>query len=378
MAIYDQSLSKKTSKRLSGMVEPLLQWYDRNARVLPWREEPTPYRVWISEIMLQQTRVEAAKPYFDRFTTALPNIQALAEISEEELLKLWEGLGYYNRVRNLQKCAKIILRDFGGELPKTLEELTSLPGIGPYTAGAIASIAYQVPLPAVDGNVLRVITRILACPSDITKESFKKLISQALTTVLPKRVGDFNQALMELGATICLPNGTPKCLCCPVSQLCRAYQAGTMMDFPVKPEKKKRRMEQRTVFLFFSNGKTALRKRPETSLLAGMWEFPNTASALTQVEAERWLEEQGFSVASLSPLPDAKHIFSHIEWHMNGFSVQLLSEPENDWVWVGREELEKEYAVPAAFKLYFRQALEKLSQRKENIEKRYQKNSTEF
>lgn len=373
MVTYDQTSQKGISKQLSGIVEPLLQWYDKHARVLPWRETPTPYHVWISEIMLQQTRVEAAKPYFDRFITALPDIPALATAPEEELLKLWEGLGYYNRVRNLQRCAKIILSDFDGELPKTLDELTSLPGIGPYTAGAIASIAYQIPLPAVDGNVLRVITRILACSNDITKEPFKKLIAKSLSVILPKRVGDFNQALMELGATVCLPNGAPLCLCCPISRLCRGYQTGTMLDFPVKPEKKKRRIEQRTVFLFFYRGKVALHKRPETSLLAGMWEFPNVEPSLPASEISQWLSEQGFTADSIQPLPNAKHIFSHVEWHMNACSVQLQTLPENDWVWIGAEELKKEYAVPAAFKLYFSIALEKLSQRKETIETRAKK-----
>lgn len=359
MIIYDQNSQKEISAQLSKIVMPLLAWYDKNARILPWREQPTPYRVWISEIMLQQTRVEAVKPYFDRFTTALPDIQALANASEETLLKLWEGLGYYNRVRNLQKCAQVVLQQFDGKLPQTLDELTSLPGIGPYTAGAIASIAYQMPLPAVDGNVLRVITRILCASNDITKESFKKLIAQALTEILPKRVGDFNQALMELGATVCLPNGIAQCSQCPISQICQGYQTGTMMDYPIKTEKKKRKIEKRSVFLFFHNNRIAVHKRPSTSLLAGMWEFPNIP-VLEEKELLSWLASQGIKENDVQPLPKCKHIFSHVEWHMNGYAISLQEQPENDWTWVDKNQLLKQYAVPAAFKRYLTEALKLL------------------
>ena len=208
---------------LYKIVEPLLAWYEKNRRKLPWRENVSAYRVWVSEIMLQQTRVEAVKPYFARFIDALPDVSDLADCEEEKLLKLWEGLGYYNRVRNMQKAAKTVMEEYGGQLPDDYEKLLSLKGIGSYTAGAIASIAYGIPVPAVDGNVLRIITRLTQDESDIMKQSVKKRVEQALLEVMPqKRAGVFNQALMELGATVCVPNGAPLCEACPWKEFCLA------------------------------------------------------------------------------------------------------------------------------------------------------------
>ncbi len=310
----------------SEIVPYLLHWFERNARILRWREEPKPYYVWVSEIMLQQTRVEAVKGYFDRFVAELPDIQALAEAEEEKLLKLWEGLGYYNRVRNMQKAAKIVIEQYDGGLPADYEALKALPGIGSYTAGAISSIAFGIPEPSVDGNVLRVLKRIAASRDDITKDKVKKELEADVRAIMPKdRPGDFNQSLMELGATVCLPNGKPLCEQCPVMHLCKAFKEGCEMEIPVKPPKKERRLEERTVFIIKEEFKTpmelVLHKRPAKGLLSGLWELPNEPKHLTTEEVQDM-----FPGAKVTRLPDGKHIFSHVEWRMRCYEV-LLKEP---------------------------------------------------
>lgn len=348
---------------LSGLAGPLLQWYEEHARVLPWRDEPTPYRVWVSEIMLQQTRVEAVIPYFERFLSELPTLGDLARAPEPQLMKLWEGLGYYSRVRNLHKAAQIVVRDYGGELPREPEELQKLPGIGAYTAGAIASIAYGRPAPAVDGNVLRVISRVTASRDSIDEPAVKRRTEQELKRIYPQgRAGDFTQALMELGALVCVPNGAPKCGECPLCGQCEARKQGIAEELPVKAAKKERRVEDRTVFLLLRGGKTALQKRPEKGLLAGLWEFPSADGALTGPQAEQWLTERGLAPAKLERLPKAKHIFSHIEWYMTGYAAFLSSGPDPDeFVWAGREELLETYALPAAFKTFLKKYFELVS-----------------
>ena len=331
----------------------LLQWYDSSARVLPWREDPTPYRVWVSEIMLQQTRVEAVKPFYQRFLEAFPTVEALAAAPEEKLLKMWEGLGYYNRVRNLQRAAQVVVERYGGQVPASFEELRALPGIGEYTAGAIASIAFQLPVPAVDGNVLRVISRVLARSDNILDPKVKRRMEGEIREILPQRVGDFNQSLMELGAMVCLPGGPPKCLVCPLRNLCRGYAQGVAEELPVKTKPKPRKKQARTLFLLFSQeGRVALRRRPEQGLLAGLWELPGTEGALSREEAAAWLAAQGVPVGELSPGPEAKHIFSHVEWHMGSWVAQNVEEVPG-FVWVTREELRREYALPSAFKAFF-------------------------
>lgn len=336
---------------LAQLPERLLAWYDAGARVLPWREDPTPYRVWVSEIMLQQTRVEAVKPYYERFLTALPTVQALAEAPEEQLLKLWEGLGYYNRVRNLQKGAQTVMERFGGQIPASFEELRTLPGIGDYTAGAIASIAFQLPVPAVDGNVLRVISRVLCRYDNILDSKVKRRVEGELRQILPRRVGDFNQSLMELGAMVCQPNGPPKCLLCPLGQLCRAHAQGVAEELPVKTKPKPRKVQDRTVFLLFSKeGRLALARRPEKGLLAGLWELPAAESALDRKGALAWLESLG-GEGELSPGPKAKHIFSHVEWHMTSWVVTGVAELPG-FAWAAGEELRQAYPLPAAFKAF--------------------------
>ena len=331
---------------LPQMVAPLLHWFEEHARILPWRNHPTAYRVWVSEIMLQQTRVEAVKPYFQRFLEALPTIEDLAEAKEQTLLKLWEGLGYYNRVRNMQKCAQVVVEQYGGELPADYEALLQLPGIGPYTAGAIASIAYGLPVPAVDGNVLRVVTRWTANGGDIMKQSVKNEITKQVQAILPHPMtGAFNQALMELGATVCLPNGAPLCDQCPVAAHCAAFRENTMLQYPVKAAKKPRRVEERLVFLLHHKGKIALQKRPSKGLLADLWEFPQKEG--TPNEAQAVLETWGIEAKAL-PLKTAKHIFTHIEWHMTGFWVEAEEEVA-PFLWVTPAQLKQAYPLPSAF-----------------------------
>lgn len=337
----------------SEIVQPLLAWYDSSARVLPWRNENTPYRVWISEIMLQQTRVDTGLPYFERFVAALPTVQALAEADEQVLLKLWEGLGYYNRVRNLQKAARIVMENYGGQIPGTAEELEKLPGIGAYTAGAISSIAFQYKAPAVDGNVLRVLSRITGFDQDVMASGVKEKTADSLRRILPDRVGDFNQALMELGALICLPNGAPKCLMCPVRELCTAHRQGNELELPVKPEKKARRSEKRTILLPICEGKIALHKREAGGLLAELWEYPSLEGALLPEQVKAELCKTGLVVQEITFAAKAKHIFSHIEWHMTGYYVHCSRDSAPaDWVWVTPQQLAEEYPVPSAFRAY--------------------------
>lgn len=339
-------------QRLKAMARPLLSWYEGHARALPWRDDPTPYRVWISEIMLQQTRVEAVKPYFERFMAALPTVQALAAVEDDRLMKLWEGLGYYTRARNLKKAALMITERHGGELPGSYEALLALPGIGSYTAGAIASIAFGRPVPAVDGNVLRVVARITGDRGDIARPETKSRMRAALLSILPQSMpGDFNQALMELGATVCLPNGAPLCRRCPAHAFCAARIGERTGELPVKGGKAARRVEERTVFLIFFENRVALRRRPARGLLAKLWEYPNEpAPAPCPVEA-----------AALADGPAGKHIFSHIEWRMRSVVVQAAGpELPPGWVWADGEALRAEYAVPNAFRSFAKAVEERL------------------
>lgn len=339
---------------LAAIVTPLLHWYHSQSRVLPWREEPQPYYVWISEIMLQQTRVEAVKPYFDRFIAALPTVVDLAAVPLDDLLKLWEGLGYYSRARNLKKAAICIMEDHGGHLPADYEKLLLLPGIGSYTAGAIASIAYGINVPAVDGNVLRVISRVLADSSDIMKENTRKAIKNQLQQIMPADYpGDFNQALMELGAMICIPKGAAKCPDCPLKQVCLAHDRGITETLPVKTPKKARRIEEKTIFRIVYQDTFALRKRPAKGLLAGMWELPHAEGRLSLEEAETFLQSAGLQPDKIIPLPAAKHIFTHIEWHMTGYEA-VVRQPliNTPFTWVSRQALTDGFAVPSAFGSY--------------------------
>lgn len=344
---------------LEEIVEPLLSWYQENKRELPWRTDPTPYHVWVSEIMLQQTRVETVIPYFERFIRELPDVAALAAVSDDRLMKLWEGLGYYSRARNLKETACRIMEEYGGKFPETYEEIRSLKGIGSYTAGAISSFVYHIPKPAVDGNVLRVVARITADDSDIARGATKKKMEELVEEVIPRTApGDFNQSLIELGAIVCLPGGRPKCEVCPVRHICRAHAEGRELDYPVKTKAKARRIEVRTVFLFRDAGKTVIRKRPAKGLLAGLYEFPNREGRLTKKGVIEYSKELGLAPVRVRKLGEAKHIFSHVEWHMTGYEILVdelereLHPQDESLVFADIRELQEKYAVPSAFEAF--------------------------
>ena len=334
----------------------LLNWFYENQRVLPFRTNPSPYHVWLSEIMLQQTRVSAALPYYERFLAALPDIPALAACEEEKLNKLWEGLGYYSRVRNLQKAARIVCEQYGGELPADYDAIRALPGIGDYTAGAICSISFGIPVPAVDGNVLRVFSRLYNDPGVITDPAVKKAFTaRVMEHQPPAAPGDYNQALMELGALVCVPNGAPLCEQCPLARLCQARAAGTALSLPQKAAPKARKLEDLTVALVESPAGFLIQQRPEKGLLAGLWQpllWEGTAMTAEQLPAA--LTALGIhGIAEAKPIPKAKHIFSHIEWRMTGYTVTVKAQPAPDGcIWATREQLQTEYTLPGAFKAY--------------------------
>lgn len=335
------------------IVEPLLEWFDANKRELPWRQNPKPYYVWISEIMLQQTRVEAVKGYFHKFIETLPDIYSLSNVEEDKLLKLWEGLGYYNRARNLKKAACQIMEEYNGNLPESYEQLLKLSGIGTYTAGAIASIAFGIQVPAVDGNVLRVTKRLAGSFDDILKSSVKKELENSLGGIIPKRAGDFNQALMDLGAMVCIPNGKPLCEKCPMHKGCVAAQKGITDQIPVKKKKKPRKIEDKTVLIIEYQGKFALHKRERKGLLAGLWELPNMDGHFNMEKLNDFLQNSNLSVENIEHIGEAKHIFSHIEWHMLGYYIRLgKSIGASDFVWIEKIELEEQYALPSAFRYF--------------------------
>ena len=329
----------------------LIAWYDENKRILPWRDEPLPYYVWVSEIMLQQTRVEAVKPYFERFIKALPTLHDLAMCEDDTLAKLWEGLGYYNRVRNMKKCALQCVEKYAGELPSTYEQLVALPGIGVYTAGAIASIAFHRKVPAVDGNVLRVFSRVLVSEDDILKESTKKKFQAIIQTYIPDRPDAFNQALMELGAMICVPNAAPRCNICPVADVCLGFQSGQAMRLPNKTKKKARRIEKKTILVIIAKGKVHLQQRPKEGLLAHLYEFDSMDGHPNKKAISERLHTQ-VEIVKMVKLPAAKHIFTHIEWHMKGYLVEIKEENMIQGIWADMQEIQNIYALPTAYKVY--------------------------
>ena len=338
------------------IVEPLLKWYKENKRPLPWRKHVSAYHTWVSEIMLQQTRVEAVKPFYARFLQELPTVQDLAQADEDKILKLWEGLGYYNRVRNMQKAAQQIMKEHSGEFPKTYEEILELKGIGSYTAGAIGSIAYGIPKAAVDGNVLRVISRIQNSRKDIMKASTKREMEEGIEAIIPKgEAGNFNQSLIELGALVCVPNARPKCKECPVQSLCIAYEKNTQMDLPVKTKAKARKIEKRTVLIFKDGESLAIRKRTNKGLLAGLYEFPNVEGHLSMNAVKEYSKSIGLTPIHVQKLENAKHIFSHIEWHMMGYSIrvdELEKSCTEKMLFVPPGEIQRTYPIPSAFEAY--------------------------
>ena len=358
-AILRSTMGEKNNV-FSAVAAPLLQWYDENKRDLPWRRNTDPYRVWVSEIMLQQTRVAAVIPYYERWMCALPDVQTLAAADEAQLMKLWQGLGYYSRARNLQKAAKQIVEEYGGQFPDRYEKLLKLPGVGEYTAGAVASIAFSEKVGAVDGNVLRIAARLGAMETDILDPRMKKMVRGMLDAVIPEdRSGDFNQALMDLGATVCLPGGRPVCECCPLAGQCEARRLGRQQELPLRGKKKARRIEEMTVYLLLRGGEVALRKRSEDGLLAGLWEFPYVSGRLSEAEAVQPLSGWGVTARDWKKAIPAKHVFTHVEWHMNGYMLDIAGEGAEDFLWVDRNTLET-LAIPTAFKTYYTECMSAL------------------
>ena len=340
-------------KEFLGLPEALLPWYAAHKRDLPWRRDREAYHVWLSEIMLQQTRVEAVKGYYTRFLENLPTIADLAACEDDRLRKLWEGLGYYSRVRNLKKAAQVIMEEYGGEFPRVYAAVRALPGIGDYTVGAICSIVYEMPTPAVDGNVLRVAARLWddATPIDMTAQ--KEKVRQALAQIYPKgQCGAFTQALMELGATVCLPGGAPRCDSCPARELCLARARGTAGVLPVRLPKKEKRREQMTVFVLRQGERYALRRREEKGLLAGLWEFPHVPGTLSQEEALKAVKAMGLRPTELLRMVERSHIFTHLVWEMRCYYLDCQGAGE-ELTWRTWEEIEADTALPTAFRMFW-------------------------
>ena len=340
----------KNTAHLQNAVAPLCDWFEAGMRHLPWRVEPTPYRVWVSEIMLQQTRIEAVMPYFERFMSELPDVASLAAVDPDRLMKLWEGLGYYSRARNLQKAAIQIMERHGGELPADYQALRALAGIGEYTAGAVASIAFGIAVPAVDGNVLRVLARLTDCEDDVMKPSVRKDMTALAASLIPHdRPASFNQGLMELGERVCLPNTMPRCDRCPIAAQCAVAGTAKAAQLPIRAPKKPRRIEKRTVYVFLTDEtprRVLLHKRADSGLLAGLWELPCIQET----------EELSLSLETVGDpmeLTASRHIFSHIEWHMQGV-VQIVKPTHvpRDYRFVGLAALQTDHALPTAFRAY--------------------------
>lgn len=353
--------------RIQSSIPALLQWHRDARRPLPWRQSPTPYHVWLSEIMLQQTRIEAVIPYYHRFLEELPTVEDLAAVSDDRLMKLWQGLGYYSRARNLKKAAEILTSQYGGELPRDFQKLRALPGIGDYTAGAIASIAYGLPYPAVDGNVLRVAMRLLGSREDVMRPETRRRLTDLLRAIYPEGedAGRLTEAWMELGEAVCIPNGAPRCAQCPLASLCRARELGIQGELPIKSPKKPKREEKKTVLLLHCNGKILLHKRPENGLLASLWEFPNTEGHLSAEEAFSLAVSLGLSPLTVEATPPATHIFTHITWNMVGYYLHCDGTPNPSLPWHTPQEIDSHFAIPTAFSAFLAYA-KKQEENREN------------
>lgn len=337
---------------LQKLPDALLPWFDKEKRELPWRQDKEPYHVWLSEIMLQQTRVEAVRGYYARFLEELPTVEALANCDDERLHKLWEGLGYYSRVRNLKKAAQQVMELHDGVFPKEYDQILALPGIGDYTAGAISSIAFDQKRAAVDGNVLRVYARIMNDPAPIDLPLMKGKVRKALEEIYPERAGDFTQAVMELGATLCGPNWAPQCENCPCRAFCQGYAAGTAQLLPVKSPKRQKRQENRTVFILECDGLYALVKRPDSGLLAGLWQFPDVEGELELPAAIETVEKWGIQVRNVTRQLEKKHIFTHILWNMRGFYMEVRTKC-SQFSWLSLQEIEENAALPTAYRQFW-------------------------
>lgn len=351
----------KKINEIPNIAEPLYSWYLKNRRTLPWREDPTPYHVWVSEIMLQQTRVETVLPYYQRFLEALPDVRALSLCPEEKLLKLWEGLGYYSRVRNMKKCAVTICEQYDGEFPSEPCALMKLSGIGTYTAGAIASIAFGKKVSAIDGNALRVFARLRMDDRDIAKEKTKREVGKEWTGILEATArppGELNQALMDLGSMICIPKDSPDCLHCPIKEVCLAQKEDRMFDFPYKSADKPRKIEYHTILLIRDGDTYALRKRPPKGLLAGMFEFPGFSGDLSEREVLEILQKKNLMPLQIKKIAPARHIFSHIEWRMTGYEIRIAAEGRErseEWIFAPRKSIQNRYPIPSAYAAFLKE-----------------------
>ncbi len=345
---------KLESFQIDDFQHDLISWYKHEKRDLPWRKDQDPYKIWVSEIMLQQTRVDTVIPYFNVFIGKFPTIEALATADEEEVLKAWEGLGYYSRVRNLHSAVKEVANSYAGVVPNTPEEISKLKGVGPYTKGAILSIAYNIPEPAVDGNVMRVFSRILSIWDDIAKPKTRKIFEEATYKLISKEdPSSFNQAVMELGALICTPT-SPSCLLCPVREYCSAFAEGVQAELPVKSKKKKPRpLQMAAVVLYDDQGRLYIHKRPGTGLLANLWEFPNMEIKAETKESYReqvkqFIKQEYQAEAEISELAGTvEHVFSHLIWNISVFIGKLTNIPSEDLLPVTKEEMKK-YAFPVS------------------------------
>ena len=385
-------MTKNTESVSAELIAPpaafmplITEWFAANGRALPWRQGRDAYRIWVSEIMLQQTTIGAVTGYYERFIGKLPDIASLAACPDDELMKLWEGLGYYSRARNLKKAARAVIDRGGTELPADYDALLALPGIGPYTAGAIASMAFHLPCAAVDGNVLRVMTRLTGCFADVMKPATRAFYEKQLNTMMQSHPeidpASLNEGLMELGEIVCLPHGGTKCGECPLKDICRAAADGLTETLPVRIQKTKRRIEQKTVLVIKAGERIALRLRPDEGLLAGLYEFPHVPGVLDEAGAVKAAGEllgadlrsadesgpegvvsgaEGVTAVAVRPLGEARHLFSHIEWQMTGYEIKvesgdeaiIVSGEKRGLVFATRAEFAGAYAVPGAFKAF--------------------------
>lgn len=348
-------------KIVQSDIQNLINWFKLNERKLPWRNPITPYTVWISEIMLQQTRIHAVIPKFLTFVQELPDIESLANCNDDKLMKLWEGLGYYSRARNLKKCANDLIQDYNGEFPHTKKELIKLPGIGDYTAGAIATTCFEEKVSAIDGNVLRVLARYFGYTKDIrSKETltyFDQMILSSLTDVDSKDVRYFTQGLMEIGETICVPKGEPSCSTCPFHMHCVALKENTITTIPYRSKLKERKIIDKTVFIIRNKDHYLIHKRDSTGLLANLYEFPNIDQVLSKEETLQYLEKYPINIINIKESIIAKHVFTHIEWHMHGYEIEIDELHQslfgNNYYFLSKEELAK-ISIPSAFQAYLK------------------------
>ena len=321
-----------------------MKWYRTNKRELPWREDRDPYHVWVSEVMLQQTRIETVIPYYERFLRELPDIASLSSADDDKLYKLWEGLGYYSRARHLKEAALLVMKEYDGVFPPSYEDILSLPGIGPYIAGAVASIAFEEKTPAIDGNVLRVFSRILKEERTVNDTSYKKELHAALKEIYPEEAGDFTSALMEIGERVCLPNTAPHCGQCPLRDNCLSCQDDTQTGYPKTPLKKKAKEEDRTVFLLIHDDRIAVRKRDTKGLLHGLYEFPNISGHYQEKEIMKM-----YPGAEISYKGSYTHQFSHLHWKNDVWMIRVEKEAE-EYEWVSLKYLHERISLPEAFR----------------------------